>query len=83
MLPKLLESQNFLGTRLSEVLISKKLLKNTMVKGKTNWKEKQTSRKNGKLLQNAVNWQLCYIICTYSKNKHMKILGGKFFEYPE
>ena len=54
-----------------------------MVKGKTNWKEKKISQKNGKLLQNAVNWQLCYIICAYSKNKHIKILSGNFLEYAE
>ena len=54
-----------------------------MVKGKINQKEKKTSRKNGKLLQNAVNWQLCYMICAYSKNKDINILGGNFLEYAE
>ena len=55
-----------------------------MVQGKTNWKKKKKHRKKtGKLLQNAVKWQLCYIICTYTKNKHIKILGGNFLEYAE
>lgn len=49
-----------------------------MVKRKINWKQKRTSRKNGKLLQNAVNWQLCYIICTFRENKGIKIPDGNF-----
>ena len=88
MLPKLLENQHVLGTRLSEVLISKKLLEISMVKGKTNWKQNKTKNKkiyiafiafiHGKLLQNAINCHLCYLICTYRKNKRIKISGGNF-----
>ena len=47
-----------------------------MAKGKTKWKQKEHI--NSKLLQNAVNWQLCYIICIYSEIKLIKILGDDF-----
>ena len=39
---------------------------------------KTKKRINSKLLQNAVNWQLCYIICIYSEIKLIKILGDNF-----
>ena len=35
-------------------------------------------RINSKLLQNAVNWQLCYVICIYSEIKFIKNLGDNF-----
>ena len=35
-------------------------------------------RINSKLVQNAVNWQLRYIICIYSEIKLIKILGDNF-----
>ena len=40
-------------------------------------KKKKNKKKliDSKLLQNAVNWQLCYIICIYSEIKLIKILG--------
>ena len=40
------------------------------------WKQKK--RINIKLLQNAVNWQLCYIIRIYSEIKLIKVLGDNF-----
>ena len=73
---KILDSQLALGTWLSEVLISKKFLKNIYGQRKTKWKQKK--RINSKLLQNAVNWHLCYIICIYSEIKLIKVLSDTF-----
>ena len=78
MLPKLLEGKQVMGTRLSEVLISQKLLKNIYGQRKNKLETKKTSRKHGKLLQNAVNWYLYYIICTCNENKRIKIPGASF-----
>ena len=48
-----------------------------MTKGKTKWKQKK--RINSKLLKNAVNWQLCYIIRIYSEIKlFFEVLGDNF-----
>lgn len=55
----------------------KMFLKISIAKGKTKWKQK-TTRKNSNLLQNAINWQLYLLFCTYNKNKHIKILVGNF-----
>ena len=41
--------------------------------------KKQNKRINSNMLNNAVNWQLCYVTCIYSEVILLKILGDNSY----